>query len=223
MHPFLRPLAEQFASHADADEAAKMRAYLKGHFPFFGIKTPARRELMRAHLAEHGAPAVEELVAIARSAWAQPQREFHHVGVDLVQKAARKLGPEHLPWVEELVVTKSWWDTVDALAIHVAGPVLKRDARERKAWSKRWCNSTDLWLVRTSIIFQARYKQDTDTDLLFANITKHAAHPDFFIRKGIGWALRQHARTDPDAVRAFVGAHRDVLSPLSVREATKHL
>lgn len=221
MHPFLRPLAEAFASHADPADAAVMQAYMKDHFPFFGIKTPARRELLRAHLDEHGTPSLAELPAIVRSAFAQPQRELHQVGVDLLMKAVKKCTPEHLPLVEELLTTKSWWDSVDALAIHVAGPILKRDPRERKAWNKRWIASKDLWLVRSAIIFQARYKQDTDAAMLFANIERHAAHPDFFIRKAIGWALREYAATAPQAVKDFVRTH--TLSPLSTREALRKL
>lgn len=221
LHPFLRPLAEQFASHADAGLAAPMQAYLKDRFPFFGIKTPMRRELVREHVSEHGAPAFDDLPAIARSAWAQPQREFHHVAADLLQKAAKKMGSEHLPLVEELIATNSWWDTVDVLAIHVAGVILKKNVRERKAWNKRWVNSSDLWLDRTAIIFQARYKQDTDTAMLFANITQHAKHPDLFIRKAIGWALRELAATDPKAVQDFV--RKQPLSPLSVREALRKI
>jgi len=221
LHPYLRPLADQFASHADAAQAAAMKAYLKDNFPFYGIKTPDRRALLRAHIEEHGAPAGEELPAIARSAWQQPQRELHHVGLDLLMKAAKKFTPEHLPLVEQLITTKSWWDTVDALAIHVAGPILKRDLKERKAWNKRWSMSDNMWLIRTSIIFQARYKEDTDRAMLFATIERHAAHPDFFIRKAIGWSLRELVATDPKAVKDFVRTH--TLSPLSVREALRKI
>ncbi len=221
MHPWLTPLHATFDRHADASNADAMRAYMKDHFPFFGIKTPDRRELVKEHMALRGAPAVDELPAIARSAFALPQRELHQVAVDLLMKHAKKLGPEHLPLLEELITTKSWWDSVDALAVHVVGVILKKHPKEIAEWNKRWITNDDLWLNRTAILFQNRWKNDTDRDVLFANIDRHAKHPDFFIRKAIGWALRELAATDPQAVRAYVASRQ--LSPLSEREALRKL
>ncbi|MCC7501139.1 MAG: DNA alkylation repair protein [Flavobacteriales bacterium] len=221
MHPWLAPLHATFKHHANAENAAAMRAYMKGHFPFFGIKTPDRRELVKEHIALHGVPELTELPAIARSAFALPERELHQVAVDLLMKHAKKLKPEHLPLVEELITTKSWWDSVDALAVHVVGVILKKYPKEVAPWNKRWISHSDLWLNRTAILFQNRWKGDTDRELLFANIERHAGHKDFFIRKAIGWSLRELGATDPDVVRAFVRSRK--LSPLSEREALKHL
>jgi 3-methyladenine DNA glycosylase AlkD len=221
VHAWLVPLYATFRRHADATDAAAMQAYMKGRFPFFGIKAPERRELVKEHIALHGAPDPAELPAIARAAFALPEREMHQVAVDLVMKHARKLGPEHLPLVEELITTKSWWDSVDALAIHVAGVILKRHPKEIPAWNRRWVTAKHMWLNRTAILFQNRWKADTDRALLFANIERHADHKDFFMRKAIGWALRELGASDPTAVKAFVAAHR--LAPLSVREALRKL
>ena len=221
VHPWLAPLVVIFKQHADTENAAAMRAYMKDHFPFFGIKALERRLLVKQHIALHGAPDLAELPSIARSAFALPQRELHQVAVDLLMKHARQLTPEHLPLLEELVTTKSWWDSVDGLAVHVVGVVLKRYPKEITTWNKRWVSSKDLWLNRTAILFQNRWKDDTDRALLFANIDRHTAHTDFFIRKAIGWSLRELGDVDPDAVRRFVRTH--ALAPLSVREALKHL
>ncbi|MBK8611932.1 MAG: DNA alkylation repair protein [Flavobacteriales bacterium] len=221
MHPWIAPLHATFKHHANAENAAAMSAYMKDRFPFFGIKAPQRRELVKDHSALYGAPALDELPAIARSAFALPQRELHQVAVDLLMKHAKKLGPADLPLVEELITTKSWWDSVDGLAIHVAGVILKKHPKEIAKWSKRWIGSSDMWLNRTAILFQARWKEDTDQALLFANIDRHVGHKDFFIRKAIGWSLRELGATDPEAVSAFVRSRK--LSPLSEREAMKHL
>lgn len=221
MHAWLVPLRDTFKRHGDREDAAVMESYMKGIAPFFGIKATPRRELLKEHIALYGPAAMDELPGIARAAFACPERELHQTAVDLLMKQARKLGPAHLPLVEELILTKSWWDTVDALAIHVAGVILKRHPKEIAAWNKRWINSDDLWLNRTAILFQNRWKEDTDQGLLFANIDRHAARKEFFIRKAIGWALRELSGTDPDAVRRFV-ATRD-LSPLSEREALRKL
>lgn len=221
MHPFLAPLEADFRRHANPANAAAMRAYMKDRFPFFGIKAPERRALQQAHLALHGMPAIEELPGIARSAFAQPERELHYAAVDLLVKHAKKLRPDHLPLLEELITTQSWWDTVDALAVHAVGAVLKKHPAAIEEWNERWIKSDDLWLNRTAILFQNRWKQDTDQALLFANIDRHAAHKDFFIRKAIGWALRELGKSDPGAVLEFVRSRK--LSPLSEREAVRNL
>ncbi|MBL0128749.1 MAG: DNA alkylation repair protein [Flavobacteriales bacterium] len=221
MHSYLLPLHAEFMRHANEAHALAMKAYMKDHFPFFGIKTPERRALMKEHMAIHGAPALDDLPAIVRSALLVPQREMHYAAVDLLVKYAKKLTPEHLPLMVELITTKSWWDTVDALAIHGAGVILKRYPKEIPKWNKHWIGSTDMWLNRTAIIFQNRWKKDTDQALLFANIDRHVDHKDFFIRKAIGWALRSLGGTDPDAVLTFVRSRE--LAPLSEREAIRKL
>lgn len=221
LHPYLAPLAVPFRRAASPVNAAAMQRYMKDIAPFIGIKTPQRRALLKQHIARYGPPPIADLPAICHSAFAQNEREWHYSAVDLLVRLVKKLGPEHLPLVEGLILTKSWWDTVDALAANVAGVILKRHQRVIPRWNGRWVKSDDLWLNRTSILYQLKWKADTDRDMLFANIDKHAKHPDFFIRKAIGWALREFAKTDPDAVRDFVRSR--ALSPLSVREAMKHL
>ena len=194
---------------------------MKGIAPFFGLMTEHRRRLVREHIALHGTPCLEELSAIARDAFACEEREMHYTAVDLLKKYAKKLGPEHLPLVEELITTKSWWDTVDTLAVHGAGVILKGHPKEIAKWNRRWVTSGNMWLNRTAILFQLTWKQGTDKELLFTNIERQAAHKDFFIRKAIGWALRSLAETDPAAVKAFVRSHK--LAPLSEREALRKI
>lgn len=203
------------------ENAVAMQAYMKGIAPFFGIKATERRALLKEHIALHGPPPLDELQAICRAAFAFQEREMHHTAVDLVTRHAKRLTPDDLPWIEELIITKSWWDTVDALAVHVVGVILKRHPKEITKWNKRWITHKDLWLNRTAILFQNKWKEDTDRVLLFANIDRHAAHKDFFIRKAIGWALRELAATDAKAVKAFVESRK--LSPLSAREALRKI
>jgi 3-methyladenine DNA glycosylase AlkD len=221
LHPWWESLVAQMRAQGVAKDAIAMEDYMKGIAPFLGIKTPARRALFKAHLADLGTPAMHELPAIVRSAFAQVEREWHYCAVDLVVKYARKLGPEHLPLLEELITTKSWWDTVDLLASNVVGVVLKRHPAAIASWNQRWIDSPDLWLNRTALLFQLRWKGGTDRDLLFDNASRHASHPDFFIRKAIGWALRAYSITDPRAVERFVAVTD--LSALSKREALRLL
>lgn len=221
MHPYLVPLRAAFHSHAHPANAAAMCAYMKGHFPFFGIKAPERRALQQEHVRLHGMLKLDQLPVMARSAFAQPERELHYAAVDLLVKRAKESGPEHLPLLEELITSQSWWDTVDALAVHGVGAVLKKHPSAIEEWNDRWIKSDDLWLNRTAILFQNRWKEETDQALLFANIDRHTKHKDFFIRKAIGWALREYGKTDPGVVLEFVRSR--MLSPLSEREAVRNL
>jgi 3-methyladenine DNA glycosylase AlkD len=221
MHTYLAPLADPFRRAADPANAAAMERYMKDIAPFLGIKTPQRRALLKAHIDTHGLPPIAELPAICRSALAQPEREWHYCAVVLLVRLAKKLGPVHLPLIEELITTKSWWDTVDLLASNVVGVVLKRHSKEIARWNTRWIESPDLWLNRTAILFQLKWKGDTERELLFANIRRHAGHTDFFIRKAIGWALRELSRSDHRAVQAMLRVQP--LSPLSRREALRHM
>ena len=210
-----------YGAAADPAEAAPMRAYMRDAFPFLGIKSPRRRELARTVLRGLPAPTEADLRAVALTCWAQPAREYQYFAVDWLVRHAALPGPGFLPTLETLVTTRSWWDTVDPLATRVAGGIVAHHPTAASTMDK-WAADDNLWLARTALLHQMHYKANTDTGRLFGYCTALAKHRDFFIRKAIGWALRQYARTDPDAVRAFV-AQTPQLSGLSVREATKHL
>ncbi len=150
------------------------------------------------------------------------EREFHLCAVDIVRRWQRVLAGEDIDWLGHLITTNSWWDTVDALATHPVGHLVRAD-RSLRHTIDRWATSENLWLNRTAILHQLLFKEATDERQLFDYCDLHASSSEFFHRKAIGWALRQYARTDPEAVLGYVEARRDVLSGLSIREATKHL
>ncbi|GGT42203.1 DNA alkylation repair protein [Streptomyces purpureus] len=207
------------ADHARAQEAA---AYMKGVAPFLGIPTPERRALSRTVLEGTARPDETDCAAIALRCFALPEREYHYFAVDYLRRHITRCTSGFLPVAHQLVRTVSWWDTVDALASHVVGGLVHAD----RALARRmddWIDDEDLWVARTALLHQLRFKDDTDTERLFAYCLRRAEDADFFLRKAIGWSLREYAKTDPDAVRAFVTAHRTRLSPLSVREALKNL
>lgn len=218
---YARTLEAWLRPHADAEQAGPMKAYMKDNFPFLGIKTPRRAELMKQFLTEHGLPGLDELPAVVRELWALPEREYAYSAMQLLDKLRKRLTAEHLPLLEELIVTKSWWDTVDYLAAHPVGDILAKHPELIPAVTEALIESDDIWLQRTAILFQLHYKQRTDARLLFDMILRCSESKEFFIRKAIGWALREYAKTDPAAVRRFVG--ETPLSPLSVREALKHI
>jgi 3-methyladenine DNA glycosylase AlkD len=221
MHPYVVTLKTLFQQNANPAQAAPMKKYMRDQFEYLGIKTPQNAALQKGFYKEHGLPQLTELDEILLDLWALPQREFQYVGMGLLGKFEKQLPPEFIERVEYLIVTKSWWDTVDAIAGHTVGTHFKRFPRVREKYLKRWRKSENLWLHRTTILFQLGYKKETDFDLLSEIICENLGSNEFFINKAIGWALRQYAYTDPKAVTKFVKSTE--LHPLSRREAMKHL
>lgn len=204
----------------DPRNAEAMAAYMRDQFPFAGIKTPERRALTRRALAGVVVDDEQELRRLAEACWAQPERELQYVACDVLARHVGVCGPSTVGWSRALITTKSWWDTVDPLATNVVGALVRRH-RACVETMDAWIDDDDVWLVRTALLHQLRWKHETDADRLFAYCLRRAADPDFFVRKAIGWALREHSKTDPEAVERFVADHADVLSTLSRREALK--
>ncbi|MFE5541533.1 DNA alkylation repair protein [Streptomyces sp. NPDC056492] len=215
-------LTAAYGAAADPERAAAMAAYMKDVAPFLGLRTPLRRELSKAVTEGTAKPAEADVAALVLRCWELPEREYQYFAVDYLRRHVGVCSSGFLPVLRRLIVTVPWWDTVDLLAAHAAGPLVAADP-ELPAVMDEWIGDEDLWLARTALLHQLRYKSATDTGRLFAYCRRQSGHPDFFIRKAIGWALREYAKTDPEAVRAFVAAQRGSLSPLSVREALKNL
>jgi 3-methyladenine DNA glycosylase AlkD len=215
-------LVRTFGAARDPERAVAAEAYMRDQFPFLGLSLPATRKLGRTVLAGLPAPTEAELGDVAAACWARGEREYQYFACDYLRAHVAVPGPEFITVVRTLVVTKSWWDTVDPLATRVTGDLVRRHP-ELVTTMDEWSAAENLWLVRTAILHQLHYGRATDTGRLFGYCTGQAGHRDFFVRKAIGWALRQYARTDPAAVRAYLAEHAGQLSGLSVREASKHL
>ncbi|GHE86490.1 DNA alkylation repair protein [Amycolatopsis deserti] len=213
------------AELADPVKAPEMRRYMKSEMDFLGVPKPERAKLARRVFGEHPLPDRESFVAAVRTLWREANfREERYLAIDLTghRPYARWQDHELVPLYEEMIVTGAWWDYVDEIAIRRIGPILRADRDRVTPVLRQWARDADRWRRRAAVICQVTAKADTDRDLLTAAIEANQADRDFFLRKGIGWALRDYARTEPDWVRAFVEAH-PALSPLSVREALKHL
>ncbi|MFI1172849.1 DNA alkylation repair protein [Streptomyces melanogenes] len=218
----LARLTTVYPTGADEHRAGEMFAYMKGVAPYLGIRTPQRRALSRVVLDGLEQPGERDVVAVVLRCWRLEEREYHYFAVDYARRYVARCSAAFLPVARYLVETVSWWDTVDHLAAHVVGPLVAAD-RSLAAVMDEWIEDEDLWVARTALLHQLRYKENTDTDRLFSYCLRQGGHPDFFIRKAIGWALREYGKTDPGAVRAFVEGERGRLSPLSVRESLKHV
>jgi len=200
-----------------------MRSYMKSGLPFLGVPMPVVRAVARAAAGEHPPVSVLGLGATAAVLWrAATHREHRYAAVALLLLPMADGALALLPLYEEMIVTGAWWDHVDAVAPRV-GRLLPEHAAAVRGRLLAWSNAPDRWLRRASIIAQLGAKERTDVALLTRVIDGNAADPDVFVRKAIGWSLRDYARSDPEWVRGFVAARASALSPLSRREATKHL
>jgi 3-methyladenine DNA glycosylase AlkD len=206
---------------ADPDRAAGMQAYLKTAEPCLGVRLPEVRRLTRAAAAAHPPASVAEVIDVGGHLWRDAaHREERYAAQVVVALPVARGDLRLLPLLEEMITTGAWWDLVDGTAPRI-GELLSADPATMDPVLRGWARSPDRWLRRSAVIAQLGFKARTRTDLLADAVLANADDPDFFLRKAIGWALRDYAKAAPDWVAAFVEAHQ--LSPLSRREATKHL
>lgn len=198
-----------------------MKRYMRDQFDYLGLKGPELGALMRKHIQRFDLPRLADLDPIVRQLWSLPQREFQYAATSLISRVEQQLPATFIQALEHLIVTKSWWDTVDTLATGTVGVHFQRYPRVRDRYLARWRKSRNFWLRRAAILHQLNYRQDMDFPLLQSIIRENLGSQEFFINKAIGWALRQHSRVDPAGVRDFVA--QTSLHPLSAREALKWL
>lgn len=210
-------------SARDPIRAESMASYMKTDMPFYGVPSPVRRKILKALVPAHRPSANDEYRRQVARLWEQPHREEKYLAIEWAKRHRAFVTFENLGLYERMVIEGAWWDLVDDIAAHLVGAVVRADTERMRPVLERWLVGGDLWLRRTVIICQLESKDHTDADLLFDACARSAHETDFFIRKAIGWALRQHSKIDPEAVRIFVEEHRDDLSGLSLREATKYL
>ena len=203
-----------------------MRAYMKSAMPYLGVQTPRLREACQLAFPVHQLGSFDDWRDTVLALWHGARfREERYAALMLTGERGYR---EHqtlkaLPLYEELIVTGAWWDYVDPIASQRIGPLLRRYPDRMKRTMRAWSRSKDLWKRRTAILCQLSFKADTDLGLLYDCIGSNLADREFFIRKAIGWALRQHAWTDAREVQRYVTKNRARLSPLSVREALKNV
>jgi len=222
----LPALRRELAAAGDPERAAGQQRYMKSALPYFGLTAPELRALLRPHLRSYAPGSRAAWESDIRTLWdGVTHREEWYAAIAIARhRAARPWqDPASLDLYRHLVVTGAWWDVVDEVASHLVGGVLASHRRETTPVLRRWAVDEDLWLRRTAVLSQLRHRGDTDLDLLTFAIDENLTVRSFWLRKAIGWALREHARTDPAWVREFVAAREDALSPLSQREALKHL
>jgi 3-methyladenine DNA glycosylase AlkD len=219
-------ISSELAARADPAKAGPMARYMRDQFPFLGVMSAGQKDAWRAAMSGLPRHLPEPVVVSAALAlWDRPEREHQYLACTLVDRHASSTdgvssgpSPAFLDTLEALITAKPWWDTVDALATHGVGAVVRRHPELRSAMD-RWLASDDMWLARSALLHMNRWKAEADRAWLFDACLARAADTDFFVRKAIGWALREHSKVDERAVVAFVAAHESELSGLSRREA----
>lgn len=220
--PYVKELYTQMQLQADEKNAPAMAKYMKNHFAYLGIKSPLQKSICKEFIAERGVPSYDELQSVIKELWNLPEREMQYCGIELVHRNKKQWDDSILELAEYMIITKSWWDTTDSISSGIIGEYLiKKDKNEIRDYAEKLMESNNMWLQRTSIIFQRKYKDKTDEELLFDMCLRMTESKEFFIRKGMGWALREYAYRQPEKVRNFVLAHP--FSPLTQREALKHI
>ncbi len=219
---FIIELETAFEQRRNNDNATPMEKYMKNHFSFFGLKTDERRAVFKDILKQNKEEIETNSRVIAAELYLKKEREFHYCAIEiLIQILKNKYKKKDIHLIEKLLVTNSWWDSVDTISKYILGQYLLEFPNETFTVIGRFSNSKNMWLNRSAILFQLGYKQKTNSYILFSECIKHAQSNEFFIQKAIGWALREYGKTNPEAVKTFVAQTQ--LKPLSKKEALKNL
>lgn len=219
---FIIELQKLFQENTNQERAKQQAAYMKHKFSYFGLTSPQRRKLQKPFLAKQFLPSKEIAFQICKELWLQPQREFHYFSQELVSKYQNQIEKKDLKLFEWMITHNSWWDTIDFIAPTLVGNYFLKFPEMRQIVLDKWLHSNNIWLQRSCLLFQLKYKSNTDTYFLKYCIENLIGSKEFFINKAIGWILRQYSRTDANWVIDFVNEHPN-LANLSKKEALRLL
>ena len=213
-------LYEEMIQHKNEEQAQKMSKYMLNKFEYIGIKTPERREIFKNFFKEYKN---EEKIdwEFVNKCWENKYREFQYVGVDYLKNMKDKLTIDDIPKLKQLILKKSWWDTIDNLDMTIGALALK-DSNVNKILME-WSLDENIWLRRIAIDHQLLRKEKTDIELLEKILKNNLGQTEFFINKAIGWALRDYSKTSPEWVKNFIEENKEKMAKLSIKEASKYL
>lgn len=218
---YFSPLLELFEANRNEVLIPQMTAYMKNRFSYYGLQSPIRRELQKQFIAENGKLDPKIASKEIKKVWNSCNREVNYAIIDILKHKRYWEEEDSIELAEWLIVNQSWWDTVDLLAVNCAGQFLKTHPEKTEYYNAKWISSDNMWLNRTAMLFQLKYKDDFNFELLKSNIRHHSHQKEFFIKKAIGWALREYSKRNPSAVIKFM--EENELQYLSIREASKYL
>lgn len=201
------------------EQSIQMSKYMRNRFPFLGLKKPERTALSKEFLKNKGKDMTVDWDFIFKS-FDLPEREFHYLAIDYMDRVRDLFKVDDIENIKKIIMTKSWWDSVDAIN-RTVGYLAMKYPKIKDENLLKWAESENIWLIRISIIFQLKYKEKTDTEFLNYVILKNSNCNEFFINKAIGWALREYSKTNRTWVKNFI--ENNNLSKLSIREASKYI
>lgn len=213
-------LIKSFMENRDEDQGAKMAAYMKNNFPFLGIPKPRRAVLEKEYIKAFKRQKIIDWDFV-NALWSMSEREFQYLAIDYLLVLKDFLQKNDIDNIRTLIITKSWWDTVDTIAGNITGVLCLKHPELINSHILKWSESDNIWLVRTAILYQLKYKENTDAELLGLIIKQNSKTKEFFINKAIGWALREYSKTNKEWVNEFM--QNNTLNPLSVKEGSKYL
>ncbi len=219
MHHFITSIEQEFQKHSDADIALHQAAYMRNQFDFYGIPAPLRHQIQAPFLLKAKLPKQCQVGDIVKLMWEKEQREYKYCALDLCGRYIKQLELTDIATYEFMVTHKSWWDTVDIIATKLMGAYFKIYPQQRQKYVAKWLLSGNIWLQRSALLFQLKYKEELDTQLLADTINALLGSNEFFINKAIGWILRRYATVNEAWVLEFVNTTS--LHPLSKREALR--
>ncbi len=214
---YLWDLKKAFEENSNPENAIQMEKYMRNKFEFYGIKSPDRREIYKEFKQNNGLIPDNDKEDIIRWCWNAPQREYQMFAMEFLGKVTKKEGENIIDLYEYLIITKSWWDTVDFIASNLVGIYFAKFPSKIPEKTKKWMNSGNMWLQRTCLLFQLKYKSNLNEELLDGFIQPLLPSKEFFIQKAIGWILREYSKTNPEFVITYI--KENSLSNLSSREA----
>ncbi len=219
MTAFITTLELELSQNANPKIALEQKAYMRNQFVYYGIKTTERRIIQKPFFSKEFLPKKEELNKIVKLLWEKPQRDYQYFSQELAFKYLNQLEKKDIALFEYMVTHKSWWDTVDFIAAKLMGEYFKKFPEQREIYVEKWLNSNNIWLQRSALLFQLKYKENLDTAILSSVINSLLGSKEFFINKAIGWILREFSKTNPTWVLEFTG--KTALSNLSKKEALR--
>lgn len=223
MHPYIDGITKIFTQNANTNRAKWSEAYLLNQFEFFGLVTAERRKLCKDYMKQNQLLNWKEVELIVKACWQLPQREYHYFAVELIAFYKKLWQPAIIKIIEYCLINKSWWDTVDHICSECLDDYFKQFPEQILPITSKWNTSHNIWLQRSSIMFQKKFKHKTNTTLLAKYILHCCNSKEFFVQKAIGWALREYSKTNEEWVKKFVDKHQNQLSNFIKREALKRM
>ena len=213
-------LYEEMIQHKNEEQARQMSKYMLNKFEYIGIKTPERRKIFKNFFKEYKN---EEKIdwEFVNKCWENKYREFQYIAADYLKNMKDKLTRDDIPKLKQLILKKSWWDTIDNLDMTIGALALK-DSNVNKILLE-WSIDENIWLRRIAIDHQLLRKEKTNTELLEKVLENNLGQAEFFINKSIGWALRDYSKTNPEWVKNFIEKNKENMAKLSIKEASKYL